>query len=89
VVASRLVGRPEVRLVAESFDGESYGVIVLLTSDPEPLLSEIYEAEHTLYSQRWTHPFSLRATCPGGDVEAHARRYEAGYIVHYDGRLFQ
>jgi hypothetical protein len=84
-----LVGKPEVRLVAESFDGESYGVIVLLTSDPEPLLMEIYDAEQSLYTQRWTHPFSFRATCPSGDVEAHARRYEAGNIVHYDGRLFR
>src|SRR5262245_43556584 len=87
-IAQRLVGKRGVRLVVESFDGDTYGITVLLTADPEALLTEIYDAEHALYGAQWTHPFSLRATCPGGDIEAHARRYAAGHIVHYDGRWF-
>ena len=88
-VSTSLAGRPEVRLVVERFDGDRYGVVILLRSDPEEVLDLIYTLESQLFDRALDHPFALRATCPGGDLEEHARRLQSDHFVHYDSQWFK
>ena len=63
-VAEAILGRSEVRLVLEKLEPNRCAVFVVLASDPEDLLDQIFEAEREVIRTYPGWPFDLRVMTP-------------------------
>ena len=81
-IAHAVLGRSEVRLVAERLERDRFGVFVVLYSDPEEVLDAIFDAEHLLYERFSGLPFDVRVMVPGPEWSDEDLRRDT--VVHYE-----
>jgi len=64
LIARALLKLPQVRLVAERYEGGRYGVFVILDDDSDEVLDRVFEAEEQTMRELPRIPFDLRVRKP-------------------------
>ena len=64
LIAQGLARLPQVRLVAERYEGARYGVFVILDGDADEVLDVVFETEQQVMREIPNIPFDLRVRKP-------------------------
>ena len=81
-LARKILTRPEILRVTEKIEPARHCVLVLVESDPEDLMDQIFEVEQKMYTTFKKLPFDVRVVLKQPDMDADLLRRES--LVHYE-----